>query len=86
MRAPTGRPVVDVIEFATLARRAERYGLLVLHRRRSGVETFIVQDESTTYGYRTGAGDASDPGSADTLADHTMALGIRVHLNNAGVE
>lgn len=55
MPTPTGRPVVEVTEFATLARLAERYGLLVLHWSRSDVETFVVQDESTTYRYRTGA-------------------------------
>jgi signal peptidase I len=61
MAVPSGRPVVDVDDFATLARLAERYGLLVMHWRRSGVETFVVQDEGTTYRYRTNAGEASDP-------------------------
>ena len=69
MPAPPGRPVVDVPEFATLARLAERYGLLVLHWTRSGVETFVVQDEGATYRYRpsaqaplgpTGPSDADD--------------------------
>lgn len=52
--APQGRPVIDVTSFATLAKLAERYGLLVLHWNRSGVETFIVQDETITYRYRPG--------------------------------
>lgn len=52
MVTPAGRPVVDVPEFATLARIAERYGLLVLHWTRSGVGTFVVQDEGTTFRYR----------------------------------
>lgn len=66
MTAPQGRPVIDVPGFATLAKLAERYGLLVLHWNRSGVETFIVQDESTTYRYRTGGGrsPAVDPAPA----------------------
>ncbi len=51
-----GRPVIDVTEFATLAKLAERYGLLVLHWSRSGIETFVVQDESTTFRFRTGSG------------------------------
>ncbi len=55
MPAPAGRPVVDVTAFATLVRLAERYGLLVLHWTRSDVETFLVQDDGTTYRYRTGA-------------------------------
>lgn len=55
MTAPQGRPVIDVTSFATLAKLAERYGLLVLHWNRSGVETFIVQDEGTTYRYRAGS-------------------------------
>jgi signal peptidase I len=56
MPTVAGRPVVDVTTFATLARLAERYGLLVLHWTRSAVDTFIVQDENTTYRYRTGTG------------------------------
>jgi hypothetical protein len=55
MVAPAGRPLVDVPEFATLAKIAERYGLLVLHWTRSGVGTFVVQDESTTYRFRASA-------------------------------
>ncbi|WP_372698874.1 signal peptidase I [Arthrobacter sp. JSM 101049] len=51
---PPGRPVIDVVDFPTLAKLAERYGLLVLHWSRSDVETFIVQDHSTTYRYRSG--------------------------------
>ena len=60
MSAPQGRPVIDVTTFSTLAKLAERYGLLVLHWKRSGVETFVVQDENITYRYRSGA-DTSDP-------------------------
>lgn len=59
MPAPQGRPVIDVTTFPILAKLAERYGLLVLHWNRSGVETFIVQDETVTYRYR--AGSASVP-------------------------
>jgi signal peptidase I len=54
MPAPQGRQVIDVTTFPTLAKLAERYGLLVLHWNRSGVETFVVQDESITYRYRAG--------------------------------
>jgi hypothetical protein len=54
MPAPQGRPLIDVTTFPTLAKLAERYGLLVLHWNRSGVETFIVQDENITYRYRAG--------------------------------
>jgi signal peptidase I len=61
MPTPPGRPVVDVANFTTLARLAERYGLLVLHWSRSGIETFVVQDDATTYRYRTGFGDLSAP-------------------------
>lgn len=61
MPAPQGRPVIDVTTFPTLAKLAERYGLLVLHWNRSGVETFIVQDENVTYRYRAG----SDPVPAE---------------------
>ncbi|MDT4944956.1 MAG: hypothetical protein QOH14_1689 [Pseudonocardiales bacterium] len=47
-------PVVDVTEFATLARIAERAGLPVLHWARSDVETFVVMEKGSTYRYRTG--------------------------------
>lgn len=75
MPTVAGRPVVDVTTFATLARLAERYGLLVLHWTRSDVDTFIVQDENTTYRYRAGT-DTKDealapPGDPDTTAGCT---------------
>jgi hypothetical protein len=56
---PPGRPLVDVTEMKTLAKLAERYGLLILCWTRSGVETFVVQDESTTYRYRAGTATSS---------------------------
>ncbi|MDP9435296.1 MAG: hypothetical protein M3P93_08945 [Actinomycetota bacterium] len=52
---PAGRPVVEVPAFEALARVAVRYGLLVLHWRDAGVETFVVHDEAATYRYRTSA-------------------------------
>jgi signal peptidase I len=57
----SGRPVIDVVDFPTLAKLAERYGLLVLHWTRSGIETFIVQDDNTTYRYRSGDGVGAQP-------------------------
>ncbi|AMM31603.1 hypothetical protein SA2016_0915 [Sinomonas atrocyanea] len=61
--AAPGRALVDVADIATLARLAERYGLLILTWSRSGVETFIVNDENITYRYRTGAAEALLPES-----------------------
>jgi hypothetical protein len=61
MLTPEGRPVVDVTEFATLAKLAESYGLLVLRWSHSEVETFIVQDQGITYRYRTRAGVSHQP-------------------------
>jgi hypothetical protein len=40
------------MQFGTLARLAERYGLLVTHWTRDGVATYLVRDEATTYRYR----------------------------------
>lgn len=57
---PAGRPVVDVPDVESLAKLAERYGLLVLAWSRSGVDTYLVQDESTTYRYRSGASAAEN--------------------------
>jgi signal peptidase I len=48
-----GRPVVDVASVEDLGRLAERYGLLVLHWTRSGVTTYVVQEEGSTYRYRS---------------------------------
>ncbi|MEX2292051.1 MAG: DUF5305 family protein [Mycobacteriales bacterium] len=50
-----GRPVVDVDSVDHLVRLAERYGLLVLHWERGGVTTYVVQDEGTTYRFRSWA-------------------------------
>lgn len=69
MPTPAGRPVVDVTEFTTLVKLAERYGLLILHWTRSEVETFIVQDEGTTYRYRTSA---DTPSNSMTLTDTSV--------------
>jgi len=62
---PPGRSVIDVTSFPALAKLAERYGLLILHWKRSGTETFIVQDDNTTYRYRTGEY-AADPETGHT--------------------
>jgi hypothetical protein len=58
-----GRPLVDVRTFQTLARIAERYGLVVFHWARVGVDTYLVQDEAATYRYRTGAASRTVPGA-----------------------
>ncbi|WP_138413965.1 signal peptidase I [Sinomonas gamaensis] len=63
---PPGKTVVDVSDFATLARLAERYGLLILHWSRSGVETYLVNDESTAYRYRSGDAEPIQSEIADT--------------------
>jgi hypothetical protein len=55
--APAGAQVVDVTEFATLARIAEHHGLLVMYWTRSDVTTFVVHDEATTHRYRCGSQD-----------------------------
>jgi hypothetical protein len=70
MPAPQGRQVIDVTTFPTLAKLAERYGLPVLHWNRSGMETFVVQDESITYRYRAGTDARAaelKPGLVDAL-------------------
>ncbi|MGA8257402.1 MAG: hypothetical protein WB767_12590 [Nocardioides sp.] len=55
MTTPSGRPLVDVTDFPTLARLAERYGLMVMHWTRSDVDTYLVHDDGITYRYRTGS-------------------------------
>lgn len=67
--SPATRPVVDVVDFPTLARLAERYGLLILHWTRSNIETFIVQDDGITYRYRIPA--TADEPAHPTDTNHT---------------
>lgn len=50
-----GRPVIEVPDVQALVKLAERYGLLVLTWSRGGIDTYLVQDEATTYRYRSGA-------------------------------
>lgn len=71
MPTVAGRPVVEVTAFSALARLADRYGLLVLHWSRSGIATFVVQDDSTTFRYRTGASleGLDEPEVAEVLLD-----------------
>jgi len=65
-------PVVDVAEFATLAKLSERCGQLVLHWTRSNIETFVVLDEGTTYRYRTGSGAPTEAPTADNADGVTL--------------
>jgi hypothetical protein len=66
MTNPPGRPIVDVTDFTALAKLSERYGLMVMHWTRAGVDTFTVHDDGITYRYRTsnGTGTGNDVGSA----------------------
>lgn len=68
MTMPPHRPVIDVGDFDTLAKIAERYGLLVLHWTRTDVETFLVQDEGATYRYRTRTDVQTDPGNPNQVS------------------
>jgi signal peptidase I len=70
-----GRPVVQVAAFSTLARLAERYGLLVLESSAAGSTTYTLHDDTVTYQYRTGTpSSAPEPAPAEaTLAAPTPA-------------
>ena len=69
MAMPANARVIDVADFATLAKVAQRYGLLVMHWSRSDVDTFLVLDETAGYRYRCGADshvpDAETPAAAE---------------------
>jgi signal peptidase I len=54
INSPPDRPVIDVTEVAALVRLADRYGLMMLQWTDSGVDTFLVHDDNTTFRYRTG--------------------------------
>lgn len=56
MAPPTVRQVVQVTEFRTLVRLAERYSLLITHWSTADSTMFAVQDEASTYWYSTGTG------------------------------
>jgi len=66
---PQNVPVIEVTEFATLAKLAERCGQLVMHWSRSDVETFVILDEGTTYRYRTSSAGtpADDPRTQEAI-------------------
>jgi signal peptidase I len=74
----SGHPIVDVTDFTNLVRLAERYGLLVLHWNRSGIETFVVQDDGVTYRYRV----AADGGG---LPQESLTAGMTSRPNEASV-
>jgi signal peptidase I len=78
MPSPDGRPVIDVVDFPTLVKLAERYELLILHWSRSNVDTFVVQDQATTYRYRTGTG-------AELVTDELVAESVSTEAT-IGVE
>ena len=75
---PPDRPLIEVDAFATLAKLAERCGLLVMHWSRSGVDTFVVLDENTTYRYRTdnAAVETPDAEALDAALPDDSALDI----------
>ena len=52
---PPGARIVDVTTMDSLAELARSYGLPVLHWSRSGVDTYVVQDDDTAYRYRSGS-------------------------------
>ncbi|GAA2009599.1 hypothetical protein GCM10009818_21960 [Nakamurella flavida] len=71
MPTPTDRHIVDVTDFATMAKLARRVGLLVMHWTRSGVHTYLLIDDTTAYRYRHGGQDdgATNDAAGDTDAD-----------------
>jgi hypothetical protein len=48
-------PVIEVTEFATLAKLAERCGQLVMHWSRSDVETFVILGGRSVEPWKRGA-------------------------------
>ncbi len=58
---PQAQSVVDVSDFETLTRLAKAYGLLVMYWNRGGAETFVLQEESTVYRYRSGRSESVSP-------------------------
>jgi hypothetical protein len=83
MATPPDRPVVEVTEFATLIKLAERYGLLVLHWSRSGVETFVVQYDGTTFRYRSGSNSAA---VTTGIADENISAARTAGTDGGGYE
>ena len=82
LSSPAGRPLVDVADFAALGRLAERYGLLVMHWYRSGVETFVVHDDGITYRYRV----ASERGRDRATGTLTLDDGDTAARTSHGAE
>lgn len=51
--------MIDVNEFSSLAQIAQMNASPVLHWSRSGVDTFVVEDDGATYRYRIGEADST---------------------------
>lgn len=79
-------PVIEVTEFETLAKLAERCGLLVLHWSRTDVDTFVVLDEGTTYRYRTGVGVRAEPATEASEGSEGSEGGDVDHLRDGPAE
>jgi signal peptidase I len=58
--AADGR-VIEVPDIESLAKIAKRYALMILHLPEPGSDTYVVQDESTTYRYRSSQWAAPHP-------------------------
>jgi signal peptidase I len=52
MASPPGKPVVNVDNFPSLVKLAERYGQMILTWRRPDADDFVVRDEGITYRFR----------------------------------
>jgi hypothetical protein len=61
--AADGR-VIEVPDIESLAKIAKRYALMILHLPEPGSDTYVVQDESTTYRYRSSQWAAPHPSTA----------------------
>lgn len=59
-------------DIESLAKPAERYGLLVLAWSRGGVDTYVVQDEGTTFRYRSGGAPTATVPAAAHLHGHVL--------------
>lgn len=75
MAPPPGRPAVRVTAFKTLARLAERYGLLVLHWSTPRSATFVVPDDAVTYWYCTDPTTVSLPAPAPMPPSEAVPAG-----------
>jgi signal peptidase I len=80
---PPGRPVADVPAFTELVRIAERYEMLILHWSRCEVDTYLLQDETTAFRYRSPRATNAAVSPEDNEGDQDQRIDVNDQTHGA---